>query len=157
MRLGELLTEDLITFDIAASNKWEAIDALLDLLVRSGKVKAEQRKVLSDALVARENIASPGLEHGVAIPHASVDVLDEAVAVFAIARGGIPFQANDGMPAKLVILLLIPRKSIQKHIRTLTCIARLLNFEEMRNALLNAPTPADVLRIIKEEEEKSPA
>jgi len=97
------------------------------------------------------------MEHGVAIPHASVDGVDDALAALAIAPEGVPFQSADGRPARLLILLIIPRKAVQKHIRTLAGIARLLQYEEMRDALTGARSAREALQIIREEEKKDPS
>jgi mannitol/fructose-specific phosphotransferase system IIA component (Ntr-type) len=156
MKLGEILKEGLISVGFQARDKWEAITLLVDLLIDQGRLKPEQRESVYDALVAREKVASTGMEHGVAIPHASVDGIEDALAALAIAPPGIPFQSADGQPTRLIILLVIPRKAVQKHIRTLAGIARLLQYEEMRDALTGARTPREALQVIREEEQKDP-
>ena len=57
----------------------------------------------------------------------------------------------------LIVLLVIPRKAVQKHIRTLAGIARLLQYEETRDALSGARSPREALQLIREEEQKDPA
>ena len=157
MKIGDLLKEGQIAVGFQARDKWEAIDKMVDLLVAQNAVKADQRAAVISALVAREKVASTGMEHGVAIPHASIDEIDTAVAALAIAPEGIPFQSADGRPARIVILLVIPRKTVQKHIRTLAGIARLIQYEEMRDALTNARSAREALGVIREEEKKDPA
>lgn len=154
MKLGDLLKEGQIATGFAARDKWDTIRQLVDLLVAQGRLKSDQSEAVLAALVAREKVASTGMEHGVAIPHASVDGIEEALAALAISPEGIPFQSADGRPARLVILLVIPRRSVQKHIRTLAGIARLLQYEEMREALTRSRSPREALQVIKEEEQK---
>jgi mannitol/fructose-specific phosphotransferase system IIA component (Ntr-type) len=157
MKLGDLLKEGQIAMGFQARDKWEAIDKMVDLLVANNTIKADQRAAVISALVAREKVASTGMEHGVAIPHAGIDESVNAVAALAIAPEGIPFQSADGRPARIVILLVIPRKTVQKHIRTLAGIARLIQYEEMRDALTNARSAREALGVIREEEKKDPA
>jgi mannitol/fructose-specific phosphotransferase system IIA component (Ntr-type) len=157
MKIGDLLKEGQIAMGFQARDKWEAITRMVDLLLAQNAIKAEQRTAVYEALVAREKVASTGMEHGVAIPHASIDEIETAVAALAIAPEGIPFQSADGRPARLVILLVIPRKAVQKHIRTLAGIARLLQYEEMRDALTNSRSAREALQVIREEEKKDPA
>lgn len=154
MKLSELLGEENVLLDFKARDKWEAIERLVETLVTNGRIKPNHRRQVLDALVARENVASTGMGLGIAIPHAWTDLLDTGVAAVGISPAGIPFQSADGTPATLIILLVSPRHSAQKHVRTLAAIARLLNYEEMRTALLNAKTPAEVVRVVKEEEDK---
>jgi mannitol/fructose-specific phosphotransferase system IIA component (Ntr-type) len=156
VKLGDLLKEGQIVTGFQARDKWEAITKMVDLLISQGRLKADQRDAVYGALAARERVASTGMEHGVAIPHASVDGVDDALAALAISDG-ISFQSADGYPARLVILLVIPRKAVQKHIRTLAGIARLLQYEEMRDALTRARSAREVLQVIREEEQKDPA
>ena len=157
MKIGDLLKEGQIAAGFQARDKWEAITKLVDLLIAQGRLKAEQRDAVYAALAAREKVASTGMEHGVAIPHASVDGVEEALAALAISSEGVPFQSADGRPARLIILLVIPRKAVQKHIRTLAGIARLLQYEEMRDALTGARSAREALQVIREEEQKDPA
>lgn len=157
MKIGDLLKEGLVATEFQARDKWEAIRKLVDLLIAQGRLKADQGETVYDALAAREKVASTGMEHGVAIPHASVDGVEEALAALAISPQGIPFQSADGGPARLVILLVIPRNAVQKHIRTLAGIARLLQYEEMRDALTGVRSAREALQVIREEEKKDPA
>ena len=157
MKLGELLKEGQIAAGFQARDKWEAITLLVDLLIAQGRLKSELREAVYGALAAREKVASTGMEHGVAIPHASMDGIEDALAALAIAPQGVPFQSADGRPARLIVLLVIPRKAVQKHIRTLAGIARLLQYEETRDALIGARTPREALQLIHEEEQKDPA
>jgi mannitol/fructose-specific phosphotransferase system IIA component (Ntr-type) len=154
MKLGDILRGDAIALDFKAPDKWKAIELLVDLLVERGRCKKAHRKPVLEGLIARENIASTGMEHGVALPHASIQVLDEPLAALGISPKGIQFQSADGEPAKLIMLLAIPKRNVQLHIRTLAGVARLMNFEEMRTALLDARTPKDAIGIIQAEEEK---
>ena len=157
MKLGDLLKEGQIATGFQSKDKWEAITKMVDLLVAQSRLKPEHREPVYAALAAREKVASTGMEHGVAIPHASVDGIEDALASLAISPAGVPFQAADGQPSRLIILLVIPRKAVQKHIRTLAGIAKLLQYEEMRDALTNARSPREALQVIREEEQKDPA
>ncbi|HZE96696.1 MAG TPA: PTS sugar transporter subunit IIA [Planctomycetota bacterium] len=157
MKLGDLLREGQIAAGFQAKDKWDAIGKMVDLLIGQNRLKSEHRDAVYKALEAREKVASTGMENGVAIPHASVDGVEDALAALAISPAGIPFQSTDGQPAKIIILLVIPRKVVQKHIRTLAGIARLLQYEEMRDALTSARSPREALQVIREEEQKDPA
>ena len=154
MKLAELVREDSILLDFEAADRWQAIERMVDHLVGRGRIEPGMRKAVLDALVAREKIATTGMEHGVAIPHAQVDGLEDAVAAFAISPKGVPFECADGAPATLIALLIIPRRSIRTHIRTLAGIARLLNYEEMRSALLKSRTAHQASETLQREEEK---
>ena len=154
MRLGELLDEATILTGLKAKDRWVAIPAIVDALVASGRLDVSLRRAVVDALVAREKIASTGMEHSVALPHASVDGLNSALAALAIAPEGVAFQSADGRPAHLIVLLVIPRRQIQQYIRTLAGIARLFTNETVRTTLVQAKDAKEALRIIHEGEQE---
>lgn len=154
MILGGLLSEGQVLVDFVAQDKGEAIGRLVDLLVGQGRLSPAHRAAALEALLAREKIGSTGLEHGVALPHAIVDIPGDALAVLAVSGRGVPFHAADGQPSRILALVLIPRRQVQKHLRTLAAVAKLLSFEEVREALLRARSPREALGVIREDERR---
>lgn len=144
MRLTELFgPEDLLVgFDPA--DKWQAIRDLVDHLVACGRLAGAQAEDVLEAVQSRERSMSTGMEHGVAIPHAAVDDLDSVAACMGVVskEAGLAFESIDGQPARLVVLLVIPRAQKLLHIRTLADVARTLSRDEVRAALLAAPDAA---------------
>lgn len=152
MTLSELLPEAHILPAFEARDKEEAFGKILDSLVASGALPPAMRPAVHEALVARENVSSTGMERGVALPHARVDGLARAVAALAISPSGVPFRSADGRPARLIALLAFPREQIQEANRTLASVARILSAEETRAALISAGSPADIRRLVLERE-----
>lgn len=152
MKLSELLSEKAILLDIKDQDKWAVIARLTDLLVESGQIPQDARDPVHAALVDREKSMSTGMENGIAIPHCCVDLIDDTVVSLGVSREGIAFESIDGKPAHLVILLVTPKNKTKMHIKTLAEIAKLLNHETSRSRLVEADSPAEVLRIIREEE-----
>jgi mannitol/fructose-specific phosphotransferase system IIA component (Ntr-type) len=77
------------------------------------------------------------------------------VAALAVSQSGVPFRSADGRPARLIILIVIPKRTQRGYVKTLAGIARLLNYEEVREAFLAAKSQDEVMRIIRDEEAKS--
>ena len=152
MKLGEILRPDMVKLDFTAGDKASAVRALVDFCIERGSIPANKKQKVIDALEAREKIATTGLDNGVALPHATVDVLEEPAVAVALSRAGVPFESTDGNPARILILLVIPRRGIQKHVRTLAAIARLVESAAMRDALCGATSAEQVLEIIRREE-----
>lgn len=152
MKLSELLSADLVLLPLEAEDKWQAIDALAARAASVGKWSDERRGRVRDALVLREKNMTTGMEHGIAIPHAAVDGLPEVCAVLGLSRRGVPFDALDRQPARIVVCLVIPRDKKLLHIKTLAEIARLLSRPTVRQRLLEAPDAASALAVIREEE-----
>ena len=150
MKLADLITPELVELPLRAADKWEALRVLAHVPVRAGRYPATFAPVVEQALVLREQSMTTGMEHGIAIPHAAVDGIDELVAVLGLNPVGIPFQTLDGQPARIVIGLVIPRSKKLQHIKTLAEIARLLSRAEVRERLVRCATPADAVRALAE-------
>ncbi len=151
MNLGDILSPGQINPEMQASNRWEAIDELINLLVQTGKIKAENRDQIAAVVKKRETSMSTGIGFGIGIPHASTDLIYEVVGAFGRSPKGINFDALDNQPVKLVMLFLVPQGQFQKHLHTLANIAKLLHKIEFRQSLEEAPDAETMYRIIKDQ------
>ncbi|MBI4612871.1 MAG: PTS sugar transporter subunit IIA [Planctomycetes bacterium] len=152
MRLTDLIEPLRILLPFEAATRWDAIEKMVAHLTAIGSLRRENQADALEAIRHREEAHSTGMEHGIALPHGPVDFLPRVEAVLALAPAGVPFDSIDGRPARIVLLLLVPRNRLQKHVRTLAGIARLLNDEELRESLLSAGSPEDAYRLLRAEE-----
>jgi fructose-specific phosphotransferase system IIA component len=137
--------------NLRAKNKREVLEELLDLLVKAGKVKDKQAALAK--MIEREEILSTGIGHGVAIPHAITDAVNDILAVFGRSKEGIDYDALDGQPVYLFFLLLSDEKSSSTpRIKILARISRLLKQEYVRETLKKLDSPEEVLELIRKEE-----
>ena len=100
-----------------------------------------------DIVMARERLGSTGIGHGVAIPHGRMNALEEPLIVVARHIQGIHFDAIDGAPVHLVVLLLVPSDEDRKHLELLAALARLLQSAEIRAALMSAESCDQILEL----------
>lgn len=153
MLLGEILHRGSIKVDLEAVSKDEAIEELVDLLVDAHEISLALRDHVVEAVLERERSMSTGMEHGIAIPHGSSDRIDDIIAALGISRKGVPFQSIDGRPARIIVLLLLPKQRFQAHVRTLAGIAHLMGNRTFREALVNAPGVDAVVGLIEQAED----
>jgi mannitol/fructose-specific phosphotransferase system IIA component (Ntr-type) len=146
--LSELIQEDLIKVGLEAADKWEAIEILVDMLIAAHELRLTDRGEVLQAVMARERSLSTGLESGLAVPHGAVDCVSDIIACLGVSRNGIPFESLDGQSAHLVALLVIPKGSFQRHVRTLAGIARLASNPELRRRIIEATGPKQVMEAI---------
>jgi mannitol/fructose-specific phosphotransferase system IIA component (Ntr-type) len=146
--LSEMIQPDVIKVGLEATNKWEAIEELTDLLIAAHELRMTDRTEVLEAINTREGSLSTGLEHGLAVPHGAVTCVGDIVASLGVSRRGIPFESMDGQPARLVVLLVIPKGSFQRHVRTLAGIARLAGNRELREKIYNAEDADRVMEAI---------
>jgi fructose-specific phosphotransferase system IIA component len=150
MNLGDILGPDNIVTELQASDRWQAIDELINNLVTTGKIKTEHRDAIGAVVKKRETSMSTGIGFGIGIPHASTDLIYEVVGAFGRSKKGVNFEALDNQPVNLVMLFLVPQGQFQKHLHTLANIAKLLHKKEFRQALEEAADTPAMFKIIKE-------
>jgi mannitol/fructose-specific phosphotransferase system IIA component (Ntr-type) len=146
-KLGDLLDERLIAVPFEAADKWTAITALVDLIAQAGEVlDADQAR---ERVLERESVMTTGVGQGIALPHATLPGLDGLRAALGIAPGGVEFEASDGHPARILVLLLASQAGRGLHVRLLSRVSRLLASEDVRRALISARDAAEALEIVR--------
>src|ERR1700740_2942102 len=108
MNLADILNREQIIPELKATNRWEAIDELIDNLVVTGKIRPENREAVASVVKKRENSMSTGIGFGLGIPHSSTDLISEVVGAFGRSKRGVNFDALDNQPVNLVMLFLVP-------------------------------------------------
>ena len=154
MDLGDILSNEQIITDLQASDRWQAIEELINNLVTTGKIKPENKDAIAAVVKKRETSMSTGIGFGIGIPHASTDLIVEVVGALGRSKKGVNFDSLDNQPVNLVMLFLVPQGQFQKHLHTLANIAKLLHKAEFRQALEHAPDADAMLQIIREHGKK---
>ena len=155
MLLSDIIHDRVVKIGVRAQSKALVIEELVDLVIEAGDLPMSLRAHALETVAEREKIIGTGMEHGVALPHGSTDRVDSIIGALGIAPAGVNFDSIDGEPATIIVLLLIPRKSFQEHIRAMAAIARVMREEANRKALLAAKSPAEIIRLIEEIEERN--
>ncbi len=149
-----MLSASTIELALHANARETLFTELIDK-IPSLRQKPEARAKLLQALLEREKLCSTGLGEGVALPHTRNTIAgmgERAILVFGRHASGIDYGAIDGAPVKLFFLLLAP--NVSQHLHILARLTRLLRAPQIRQNLLHAPTPAGVIALIHEAEEK---
>lgn len=149
MSLASLLSAEQIIPEMKATERWDAIVELMDLLVARSQIKPEDKDGILAALKQREETMSTGIGFGIAIPHCSSDRLDKVVAAFGRSSKGIEFDALDNAPVKFVVLFVVPKNQFQTHLRTLASIAKFLNDRTVRDQLASADSADAILQVFR--------
>lgn len=148
MQLSEILPLQRVVVDPNGSiipNKDAALKLLAELIAPALSTDDDS---IYRLLVDREKLQSTGIGDGVAIPHASAEAALNQAAALLLCPQGVPFEAIDGYPAKIVFGVVGPRKATGEHLRTLARISRLLRDASTRSRLIGAPSAAAALAIV---------
>jgi len=154
MKLSDIIGEHEIKIDLEAEDNIEAIEELVDLLISEHEISLRDRDAILDVVFKRESSISTAIGEGVAIPHGTVDNIDDVIGAIGISKKGINFKAFDKRPVHIVLLLLVPKNKFGKHIKTLAFIARIFNNAETRQRICAAESPEDLFDIITTVENK---
>jgi len=152
--LDDLIRRDAILPRLVVTSKRQAIQAMVDDL--APRVGVDPR-VAFDAVLMRERLAGTGMGDGVAVPHARVAGLKAPVAAFARLDPPMDFDAMDGIPADLIVLLLAPADRGGDHLKALARLARFLRRADQRDRLREARGVEDLARIFGDTIESSAA
>jgi fructose PTS system EIIBC or EIIC component len=150
MRIVDLLNENVVRTNLQGTTKTEILNAIIDVASAQDRVVDKDR--VREAIFDREKIMSTGVGAGFAIPHAKSDAVSDIVAAFAVTAQPIDYQSLDDQPVRIVFLLVGRENMVGPHIKLLSRISRLMNNEDFRKRLLEAPTPKDILEIFRQEE-----
>jgi mannitol/fructose-specific phosphotransferase system IIA component (Ntr-type) len=154
MVLSELLTRATINLDLKSADRDSVLDELVNQIPQLAKLP-EARQTLLRALREREQLHSTGIGDGIALPHsrnALVGLVDQPILVFGRHKQGIPYEAIDGIPARLFFLLIAP--TVTQHLAILARLGRLLRDPKLRKNLLSVDSAEKVLTLIREGEAK---
>jgi mannitol/fructose-specific phosphotransferase system IIA component (Ntr-type) len=98
-------------------------------------------------LEEREASGSTGLGKGVAIPHARVPGLTQAVAAFLRPAVPVEFGSPDGEPVAFFLVLLVPMAATEEHLQYLAQAADMLSNADFRDRLAATQTPEGIHRL----------
>ena len=150
MNLIENLKKNNIIIKTNAKSRWEIIEEMVDLAAKNKDIPIEDAESIKKSLIEREKSMSTGIGNGIAIPHCSTAKVSNIVAVMALVQKGLNFEAIDNEPAKIVILLVVPKDKLSQHIKTLANIAKMMSNAKLREKLLELKTADSILKTLKQ-------
>lgn len=146
MKIADLLAKESIDLRAKVGSKGEALEHLVALMAKSGKLadEAEYKR----CVLAREEEGSTGIGEGIAIPHAKTNAVKAPGLAAMIVSEGVDFASLDDQPAKLFFLIAAPDTEDNVHLDVLSRLSTLLMDEEFTTALYAAKSPKEFLSII---------
>ena len=123
MSLADLIAPDAVLPSLNVNDKKQL---LAELAARASVLSGLEEREIFDTLLQRERLGSTALGQGVAVPHGKMSGLSKIVGMFARLEKPIDFDAADGDPVDIVVLLLAPEGAGADHLKALARISRLL-------------------------------
>ncbi len=145
MRIVDLLSKESILLGGAPQNKSEAIDMLIDLQVKGGRIA--DREAYKKGILAREEMSSTAVGEGIAIPHAKSEAVKAPSLAAMTVPQGVDYQAMDDEPSNLLFMIAAPNNG-DVHLEVLSRLMTLLMDEDFRAKLLAAKDADEFLAAI---------
>jgi PTS system nitrogen regulatory IIA component len=146
MALRDALREHRICF-LESATKRAALHELVEFLAEGGEVG--DAGDLERAVLAREEIMSTGIGLGMAVPHVRIEgVSTPTMAVGFQHRGIQDYDALDGKPVRVIILIVTGPRQHEEYLRLLAELTSKLRDPATRKALFKAKTPAAAYEVL---------
>lgn len=155
MKIRDLLAVESIDLNGKVTGKNEALDAMVALMVKSGKINDVEK--YRKGVYAREEEGTTGIGEGIAIPHCKSDAVSKPGLAAMVIKDGVDFDALDGEKVSLIFLIAAPNTEDNVHLDVLSKLSVLLMDENFTSGLRNAKTVEEFLSVIDRAEAEKDA
>jgi len=145
MNISDFLSPSDVTLDVRASDKSRLLRQLSIEIAAKARLNAD---AVAAEIAKREELGSTGVGNGVALPHARLRELKTPFGLLARLRHAIDFDAIDGEPVDIVVLLLLPDSSNSTKGNALACVARALREPETLRQIRSADDSEALYRAV---------
>ena len=154
MKITELLDRRSIMLNGSPSSKNEALDQMVALMVKSGKIRDEE--AYRAEVYHREEESTTGIGEGIAIPHGKCDAVIKPGLAAMVIPDGVDFDSLDGQPVHLIFLIAAPNTKDNVHLDVLSKLSMLLMDESFVTSLKNASSVDEFLEIVDKADQEKP-
>lgn len=142
--------KESVELDVKVSGKEAAIDRLVDLMGRGGRLL--DKAAYKEEILKREAHGSTAVGEGIAIPHGKTKAVKEAGLAAIVVPEGVDYEAFDGAPVKLIFMIAAPEGGADLHLEALSKLSTLLMDPDFREGLMNAASKEEFLKVIDDKE-----
>lgn len=141
----ELMNENIVLFDVEASNKEDVIRLIADLMDKDGRL--EDKEGYIEDVLKREESSSTAIGFSTATPHAkSVSVKEPSLAFVRLKQ---PMQWDEE-EVTMVFQIAVPSPGQgDRHLEILAKLFRHLVYDEFRSKLSAAKNQTEVVDLLK--------
>jgi diadenylate cyclase len=147
MDFREYLDADGIVF-LRSRSKHAALQELVE--AACGPASGLDPAAAFRAVWEREAVVSSWVAPGIAIPHGRLSALTRPRVAIGRSLRGVDFEAVDGNPVHILVLILGPAADPDRHLQLLASVARLFRSESVRARILEAHSRREVLSLIRD-------
>lgn len=144
--MRKIIRPNSVVMHLNGKNKTDVIEELINVLDQENLL-ADRNQALKDVL-EREGVVTTCLQAGIAFPHGRTSGVAELVAAVGLMPGGGEFDAPDGVPTKIFVLVLCPEDEPEPLLQFMARLGTLLATPGMIDRLLLADSPEAVREML---------
>lgn len=145
MNLSAILKAEAVKVIGAASSKKRLLHDLGE--VAQSAYGLDPSRVV-EALLERESLGPTGVGHGVALPHARMEGLEDVRGAFILLEKPVEFDSVDRQPVDLVFALFAPLDAGVEHLKALALVSRTFRDDSICKKLRANADPATIYAIL---------
>lgn len=146
IRLENILTPGRSLVNVPGGSKKRVLEQIAKVIAQD--LPDLDAQVIFESLIAREKLGSTGFGNGIAIPHCRMAGCNAPLSAVLRLETPVDFDAIDGEPVDLLFVLLVPQAATDEHLELLRQIASMLDRQEVRERLRQAPTNDDLYQVV---------
>jgi mannitol/fructose-specific phosphotransferase system IIA component (Ntr-type) len=145
LKLSNMITADRIV-DLKATTKNEALKELFAVMEAAPEITNGNE--FERSVLEREKILTTGIGFELAIPHVKIPEVSNFVMAIGRSKTGIDFDALDGKPVRIIILIASSDKQKDDFLKVLAKVVLLFKEEAFRKKLLKARDAREILALL---------
>jgi len=153
MLVSELFKDKNIKVKLESEDKDSLFEEMVNFLVDAENLNC--RNEILNAVLERESKMSTGIAPHIALPHANIPQINKTVGVLGISLRGVDYEALDGKPVYIIMMIIGNSESPLEHLKTLKNIASLISNPDFLPSILKCKTPRDIIAQIVDFEDLS--
>lgn len=149
MNFAKLLTPQAVKVLSSTTSKKRLLTELGELAEGAYGLNAQR---VVEALIAREALGPTGVGHGVALPHARLEGVQEVTGLFVLLEKPVDFGSVDRQPVDIAFALFAPENAGVEHLKALALVSRTLRDSGICSKLRANPSSNTLYTILTEAE-----
>ena len=151
MKLSSLLTPERVLIGIKEKDKNAVLASLVDKIGSLGGIN--DTEALKKEVMDRESLGNTGIGRGIGFPHAKSDHVSSLQVLLAIPAKPIEYGSLDGIPVNIILFIVAPKDGDNnEYLHTMARISRLLGKNNVREQILKAKSPEEIIDIVSNNE-----
>jgi nitrogen PTS system EIIA component len=143
--IAKWLRPEDIRLDVNVADKRALFDLIAQHVAREFALPAAY---VAHCLLRRELAGTTAVGHGVAIPHARIEGLQDIHALYVRPQQPLAFDAPDREPVTDVLVLIVPYPASQEHLDLLANAAELFSDADLRARLRATHDVHEIARLL---------